>query len=347
MGYQTVKSVPRTYTYEEALRIFESITPIRGRNPERRPLGQRRDCDTYWVRKNDNSDIEYMLYRTPVLTFKPDDSVVVWMGGWNSVSTRQFIAQVTGLRVGAQRSVAMIGVGGEKYAFTGNDRLRLKWGRKDDYQKYGNWCVLSAPTHNGLRVSRKAANNVRDRYKAFGDYLSGFLKVRKDENNVIRISAHELGQAVGVTESEHPTYAILSIPHGNGGWYRTGAQTHKFIDLTDWRLIHSEPYSTKDKSQRNSVLKDMQDMMLSNDHASFYKAAMLLCSCNAYNVLAYDEDGKNTFSETVSFIRAAYKNLLMKMHADEILERVELPAGTVPNQTYERWLTLLGKGEEA
>ena len=97
MGYQTVKSVPRTQTYEEALRIFEGITPIGGRNPGRRPLGQRRDCDTYWVRKNDNSDIEYMLYRTPVLTFKPDDSVVVWMGGWNSVSTRQFMSQVTDL----------------------------------------------------------------------------------------------------------------------------------------------------------------------------------------------------------------------------------------------------------
>lgn len=346
MGYQTVKSVPMTQTYEEALRIFESITPIRGRSPERRPLGQRRDCDTYWVRKNDNNDIEYMLYRTPVLTFKPDNSVVIWMGGWNSVSTRQFIAQVTGLRVGAQRSVAMIGVGGEKYAFTANDRLRLKWGRKDDYQKYGNWSILSAPTHNGLRVNRKAANNVRDRYKAFGDYLSGFLKVRKDENNVIRISAHELGQAVGVTESEHPTYAITQKPHGNGGWYRTGAQTHKFIDLMNWQLIHSEPHSTKDKSQRKSVLKDMQDMMLSNDHASFYKAAMLLCSCNAYTVLAYYEDGGNAVSETVSFIRAAYKNLLMKLHADEILERVELPAGAVPNQTYERWLTLLGKGEE-
>lgn len=347
MGYQTVKSVPRTYTYEEALRIFLSIKPIRGRAPERRPLGNRRDCDTYWVRKNDNNDIEYMLYSTPVITFRPDDTVVVWMGGWNSVSTRQFITQVTGLPVCAQRGVAMISVGGEKYAFAGNDRLRLKWGRKDDYQTYENWSILSAPTHNGLHVNRKAANNVRERYKTFGNYLSGFLKVRRDEGGVIRISVRELGQAIGVTESEHPTYAILNKPYGNGGWFRTGVQVHKFIDLRNWRLIRSEPHSLAENMLHSAVLKDMQDMMLSNDHASFYKAAMLLCSCNTYHVLAYDEDGKNTFSETVSFVRMAYKNLLMKMHADEILERVELPVGAVPNQTYERWLTLLGKGEEA
>lgn len=347
MGYQTVKSVPMTQTYEGALRVFESIKPIRGREPERRPLGQRRDADTYWVRKNDNNDIEYMLYRTPVLTFKPDDTVEVCMGGWNSVSTRQFITQVTGLRVGTQRSVALIGVGGEKYAFAGNDRLRLKWVASGTGINAGNWSMLSFPRQTGLRVNRQAANNVRARYKAFGDYLSGFLKVRKDEHDDVRITAHELGQAIGFTQSVEPTYAIVNRLGNSGRTYRSGASVYQFIALTEWRLIHSEPYSGQEKQNRNAVLEKARKLMQSENHEDYYKMAMILCSCNSYNVLAYDETGENWITETTSFVSVAYKNLVTKMHADEVLERIELPTGSIPNQTYESWLTLLGKGEEA
>lgn len=345
MGYSTVKHVPRTLTYGDAMYIYKNSIPIRGRDPEVRPLGQRRNADTYWVRK-EGDDVQYMHYRTPVVTFKPDNTIEVCMGGWNSVSTRQFISQVLDVRMGVSRGVATMLVGDEKYAFRAPDRLVMKRVPSESGINAGNWSMLSFPRQTGLRVNRQAANNVRARYKAFEQYLKGFLKVRKDENDGVRITAHELGQAIGFMKSVEPTYAIVNRLGNSGRTYRSGASVYQFIDLTEWRLICSEPYSGQEKQNRNVVLEKARKLMQSENHEDYYKMAMILCSCNSYNVLAYDETGENWITETTSFVNVAYKNLVTKMHADEVLERIELPTGSIPNQTYERWLTLLGKGEE-
>ena len=68
MGYATVMRVPRVMNYTDALARYEDAKPIRGRSPEVRPLGERRDVDTYQIRKN-GEEIELVLYKTPVITF--------------------------------------------------------------------------------------------------------------------------------------------------------------------------------------------------------------------------------------------------------------------------------------
>jgi hypothetical protein len=341
MGYRTVQHVPLTRTYEEALKVFENSKPIKGRANEIRPLGQRRDADTYWVRK-DGDKVQYMLYKTPVVTFAPD-GVVVWTNGWSSVSTHQFINQVLDIGASGSGGKTLLHIGKEKFVLPGSDHVVLKW--EGDGQA-GNWSVLYRPQLTGLRINRKAANNVRARYKLFDDYFKGFLKLRNNDG-VMRMTATELGNAIGYTTSEKPTYAISHKMVGASiNLYRTGVQVHKFIDMTDWRLIVDSPYTSQEREKIKHVLREMQEKMLTTDHEEFYKAAMILCGCNSYNVLAYDENHDNAWNESVSVVEKIYKAMLVKLHAHEVLERIELPPGAVPNQKYEHWLTLLGEGEK-
>ena len=44
--------VPRVDNYEFAKRIYNNTKPLRGRAEEIRPLGNRRDADTYHIRMN-------------------------------------------------------------------------------------------------------------------------------------------------------------------------------------------------------------------------------------------------------------------------------------------------------
>ncbi len=52
MGYQTVMAVPRIADYKEAYKKWNDTKPLRGRSEDIRPLGERRDVDTYSIRKN-------------------------------------------------------------------------------------------------------------------------------------------------------------------------------------------------------------------------------------------------------------------------------------------------------
>ena len=52
MGYATVQRVPRVMNYRHAEQLHNNTKPIRGREPEIRPLGNRRDANTYHIRKN-------------------------------------------------------------------------------------------------------------------------------------------------------------------------------------------------------------------------------------------------------------------------------------------------------
>ena len=131
MGYQTVMNVPRVLTYALAKNLFDSIKPIRGRSPEIRPLGSRRDADTYWVRM-DGEDVQFVLYKTPVITYRPNGDVVLSNGGYSTVSTHQFFDRVLGVDARASRQVSVIGLLNKKgevvnrYTLNDRDTLTLK-----------------------------------------------------------------------------------------------------------------------------------------------------------------------------------------------------------------------------
>ena len=149
MGYATIRRVPQVRSYEQALSIFSNSRPVRGRAEEVRPLGDRRDADTYRVRKNGEA-IELVLYKTPVITFTPDGEVSLFVDGYNTVATHQFIGWVLGISVHGARRTTVLTINAEKFTLADSDKLRMRMGED------GNWSVLNPTQHgDGSSTARK------------------------------------------------------------------------------------------------------------------------------------------------------------------------------------------------
>jgi len=177
MGHESVKRVKRCFTYADAVRIHDSTKPIRGRSPEERPLGARRDVDTYWVRMR-GEDVEFVLYKTPVITYRPNGDVVVKTDGWNSVSTHQFISQVLLVHCYGSRSNTIIELRGStdvvsKVIVPKDKSVVLSFA-------HGNWRITGYHTMHEYRMNRKAANAVRKKYADFLNYAKGMVKLRSE-----------------------------------------------------------------------------------------------------------------------------------------------------------------------
>ena len=188
MGYATVRHVPRVFDYQSALKIHDNSTPIRGRNPELRPFGRRKDADTYSIRKNGEA-IELVLYKTPVITFEADGDVVLFTNGYDTVSTHQFIHQVLHIGANGARNTTVLTIDGQRYTLANHDTLRL---RRED----GKWTVLNAKTQWGWRLDRKAVKNLRTKYGDFYKYLKGFVNLRTEAIRPHQWASHDVDSVV-------------------------------------------------------------------------------------------------------------------------------------------------------
>ena len=325
MGYATVMNVPRVTTYTEAKKIHDNTKPIRGRDPEVRPLGNRRDADSYWVRMN-GDDVEFVLYKSPVITYKPDGSVVLTPDTYSTVSTHQFFARVLGVGANAVRQNTVITIGDKRYTVKGKDTLTLKL-------EGGNWqCVEGAKAQFAWHLNRQSANNVRGRYKEFITYFKGMVSLRTEEiempyygNNTyqgIRVSLGEIQQAfeTELTEPDNILGTVQYIQDLPQKHYNYGSQREaEYRDGIAWftEIIKSDqPEDTK--------------------HLNFYRGALAVL-LTAERIYQRGQDD-NTYITKAKPIVKALDTVLLKAHAKQVLVRKELPIGSVSKGTYDRWL---------
>lgn len=324
MGYATVMNVPRVFSYAEAKKIHDNTKPIRGRNVEMRPLGNRRDADSYWVRMN-GEDVEFVLYKSPVITYKPDGAVVISPDTYSTVSTHQFFARVLGVGANAVRQNTVITIGDKRYTIKGKDTLTLK-------MQGGNWCVVEgAKAQFAWHLDRREATNVRNRYKEFITYFKGMVSLRTEEIEVpyysntyqgIRVSLHEIQQAfeTELTEPDNILGTVQYIQDLPRRHYNYGSQREaEYRDGIAWftEIIKSDqPEETK--------------------HLNFYRGALavLLTADRIYQRGQSD----NTYIAKANNITKALDTTLLRAHASEVLVRKELPIGSVSKGTYDLWL---------
>jgi len=95
MMFDTINRVRKHYSFAEWKKWHDSITPIRGRSPELRPLGERRDCDKFSIRMASPDCVELVLYQTPVVKWYSDERVEVNCGQWTSEFTCRFVEYLT------------------------------------------------------------------------------------------------------------------------------------------------------------------------------------------------------------------------------------------------------------
>ena len=318
MGYATVRRVPRVLYYQEALKIHDNSKPVRGRLPEIRPLGERRNVDTYSIRKNGDA-IELVLYKTPVITFMPDGEVVLFVDGYDTVSTHQFISHVLNVSAGGVRRTTVVRIGAEKYTLADKDKLRL---RLED----GNWHVLNPTQLWSWKLDRKAVTNVRTRYGEFYKYLKGFVNLRTESITQRWNSSTYGGIHVQKEEFKSVFERMVHI------------REYAFMDKRgkqsmNYTAVKPEQYETSAKAFEHLIRPDQPE---DGKHTNFYKAALAL-------IAKADTDHMDIRTDDVT-VRAKHivpllDEVLFMLYANEVLVRYQLPMGKVPTNTYDKWMT--------
>ena len=318
MGYATVMRVPRVMNYTDALEIYNKVKPLRGRSPEVRPLGDRRDADKYWIRKEGEA-IELVLYKTPVITFMPDDEVEVFTNGYDTVSTHQFIARILGIPAGGLRGKTLLNINGNKLVLGNGEKLRLK------RSESGNWHPLNPTTQYGWKLDRKAITNVRNIYVDFYKYLKGFVNLRTEKASVSRWSPEKDCIVVPLEEFKS---ACGNLLHIRKYCYmdKRGAQH------IDYSPVKVEQYRESATKFEHLIRPDQPEDV---KHTNFYKAALIL-------VAKADSDRMDVRAdETIvpsKHIVPTLDEILFQFYAHDVLVREVMPQGKVSSGKYDKWM---------
>ena len=329
MGHQSVQYIPRgVHTYKEAKWWHDQSTPIRGRSPEIRPLGRRRDVDTYWVREAEVGEggtavkvIDFMLYKTPVIRYYPDDTIELRTEGWSSVSTHQMFMYALGRSVEARsvRGSTVLTVDGKVQIMGGNDVVKLK-----AYKTSSNTSRLSIVDSKnvyGYRHNRKKWNEVNKQYKEFADYFKGFLSLR---------AAEEPSGTVTVTYTTDEAVEMF------GDITNMGAR--QVVDMHQWmKAFHIYGPKSDYLKRAGELTHLMRSDERENKHTDFYKAALIITLVGSY-IQVNHPHLTNVRRVSRNDVEARYEMLLKKWHAAEYLDKVELEPGKVPNMEYEEWV---------
>jgi len=197
-GHHRNSGIPQINDYASALKRWEDTKPIRGRTVDTRPLGHRRN-DHYLINKLPDGGIECILYKTPVVTFYENGDVVIKHDGWNSVSTCNFIGEVSGLHSSIFNYKTLVGFGGKDYVVP-DSGLTIKRNATWVYEPVNPVPVV------GHAIDRKGANNVRARYKPFRAYLSSMCRLKAGSD----YPQSELVRVFGVDKHKSPNVGDLS-----------------------------------------------------------------------------------------------------------------------------------------
>ena len=299
MGYRTVNHVPSIYTHAQAKQIHDKIEPIRGRDIK--PLGQRRDSDTYHIRMN-GDDVECVLYKTPVVTFHPDDTITVSTDNWNTVSTHQFIWAITGCNCYGSRGKTVIKIGDKEYVI--NEIMRIKH-VEDSSPK---WEVLTKEEQYDWAIDRQKANIVRAKYKEFITFVNGGLKLRTIDTDAV-FSTKELSEQFGE----------YTLPWGT-----------KAVNDTEFNQVAL-------KNSQHAV-RFMNLIKEEGNYENYYKAMLMVAGLVlSVGYRRIEMDRAEVKAKPRSIIDKIYE-CIYKWHSNEIFVRIKLADGKVPTERYDTWV---------
>jgi len=194
--------LPRIRSYADAMMRLKKTKPIRGRSanaPDKYnrdsptpciPLGRREDIDIYSIREGENGNIELVNYRKPLLTFTPDNKIII-SPKYTGLMESGMVGRVLDIPAWLDRKKIGIIVDAERHVIKQNGSLTLSCEGE---------ClsVLEKEVVYSYYVNRKASNIVRSRYSGFMKYLHGFLQLRKNmDTNELRMSMMEIADNIG------------------------------------------------------------------------------------------------------------------------------------------------------
>ncbi len=337
----TMRNLPYVREYSLAKRIFDSTKPMRGNgvNAGIKPLGARNNVTAYSVRAGtvDATDVEFVLYKTPVITFKEDGRILVFMERWNTNTTREFINTILNVNCYAKSGKSVLETYGQASIIPPTG-LVLRY----DVEAMPPRLVFEGkPKFTGYAVSRAKANKVRAQFSQFAKYFKGCVSLRSVEMveksyyagdytkyNAIEYTGAEIIEVLG----DEPT-ATVANPWT--GWdllkHRPFHQFRpmQFGTYANWIAA----YNAKCEEFFDLIKDDQPDETKTQN---FYKAMVI---CMILNSKKPNRETPNKVIHTLTNNVTNNFDDIWKMYfAKDILEEVVLGDGVTPNQTYANWM---------
>lgn len=304
-GYARNSGVHWLRDYGDALHKYESTTDIRGRTEEpKRPLGHRKSTDQYSIRKEDDGTIACVLYRSPVVRFKPDGDIIVRDFSYPTVSTCYFIDEVLGGRVSARlfNGSICIRVGGVESRLASDTDLVL---RKNEE---GALYPVNPTTDTTHHIVRGMPNKVRKEFTPFLEYCKNMLKLRDKGEFMLE----EYNQVFKKTEDITKTYKLyLDCPEGIG-------EVNNMTFAQDMKLVVDYMRDTNEETQ----------------HLSYYKA--LLGFARSFGRNVWGTQGYETAGYWITYasIEKAVREIAMGVNRDKVFQTIEIPTGVIVRDRY-------------
>jgi len=349
MSTPAFRDIPTLKSYQAIVERFENTKPIRGRSADTVPLARRRDIDRFYIRKVTNPlagqfghpIYQCFLYRTPLVTYHPDGSIVLNIGDHHapSVSDGYFFSELLGVQANKSKDAIVITLRDDKVALTRQNpeaTLRRVEGT--------NNLIADPRVVMGYKLNRKATNNVRGRHGAFYRWLKATVSLR-EVNGYVSVCVRELlgtvptvSYADGSVQFAHDSISARRHDR-NAALHRGAAKPTK--------EAASYPYWME---QAAGFVK-----LIGNDapETDYYKAFLWLVfwegytynpsrggglMWNRYQECAPDDFDECAFSVKADALKRALDKLLFSYLASEVLEYVPLKGGEVPNKMFAKWM---------
>ncbi len=354
--------LPLIRSYADALNRLRKTKPIRGRIPTAPdrygrdtptptiPLGRREDIDTYSIREGENGDIELVSYCSPLLTFTPDNKIIItpkYMGLMES----GMIGRVLNIPAWLDRKKVGIILDGERHVLKQNGSLTLSC-EGECLSVFEKEVVYSH------YVNRKASNIVRSQYSGFMKYFGGFLSLRKDvEGRDIRMSMMEIADNIGYEYKERGVWQGGRNQNRTEQVWQPALESVKLIEFKPqgYRclgLVHNtdpeetlwSAYSKQCKSFFAAIRDDQpEDGKVDN----YYRTTLTLLALSMPYTHRNPLVGEDMVVDIpVSAVERMLDKIMMQWHSDEMIERRPLKPNQLPNDKYESYVTKLPTQEE-
>jgi len=339
MMFDSINRVRKHYSFAEWKKWHDSITPVRGRSPELRPLGERRDCDKFSIRMASPDCVELVLYQTPVVKWYSDERVEVNCGQWTSEFTCRFVEYLLpGMRAFHRKREMVIECLNDgmlvKHIVQKNETAVFDFVR-------GRMVMRGEiPQRYSLVLNRKRANIVRARYKGWTDYFNSITSLLKesphsnyadvawqffkDNDAALYTRQGELGSIYADAWSDQPcTAEEADIVRIRSEVWDLG---RGIVPPTVIELLSSGP--------------DDSDDVRTGKYTKTAAWVLAFAATGSYRWSTWVHGDGSSKSIRVSLPAAKKKldELILKVNAEEVLERKPVSPDRLANGSYTSWV---------
>ena len=353
--------LPLVRSHADAKLRLQKTKPIRGRSantPDKYnrdsptpciPLGRREDIDIYSIREGENGNIELVNYRKPLLTYTPDNKIIItpmYMGLMES----GMVSRVLGINAWLDRKKIGITIDDERHVIKQGGSLTLSC-EGECLSVHEKEVVYSH------YVNRKASNIVRAQYSGFMKYLHGFLQLRKNmDTNELRMSMMEIAdnigyeykeqgvwrsnQSIGKVQVWQPALESVKLMEFKPQGYRCLA----LVGATDNAETLWSAYSKQCKSFMAAISNNQpEDGKVDN----YYRMTLTLLALSMPYTHNRPEVGKDmTVDIPVGAVERMLDKVMLQWHSEEMIEKRPLKPNQLPNDKYESYITKMPTQEE-